>query len=165
VEIHRTKLYTCTVQGYSTGITGFWTRNPPEDRNSAGITSSWTWIQTGKIKNLPISNNSRIINSKLYLKQENSNLNMVGTKILQFESTLVVFALWFDHVTSGDQSHSYTGWSYRTHTGTHTHTHTHFTMLTRHSTVDHAQEERAGMPRSYAQYIWFKTRGIPSLYL
>jgi hypothetical protein len=36
--------------------TGFWTRNPPEEWDSAGITGSWTWIQTGKIKNLPISN-------------------------------------------------------------------------------------------------------------
>jgi hypothetical protein len=29
-----------------------------------GITGSWTWIQTGKIKNLPNGDNSRNINSK-----------------------------------------------------------------------------------------------------
>jgi hypothetical protein len=46
------------------GITISWTRNPPEEWNSAGITGSRTWIQTGKIKNLLIGNNSRNINSK-----------------------------------------------------------------------------------------------------
>jgi hypothetical protein len=51
------------MNGILPGITGFWMRNPPEGWNSAGITSSWTWIQTGKIKNLPIGNNSRNINS------------------------------------------------------------------------------------------------------
>jgi hypothetical protein len=25
-------------------------RNPPEKWNSAGITGSWSWVQTGKIK-------------------------------------------------------------------------------------------------------------------
>jgi hypothetical protein len=33
-------------------ITGSWTRNPPEEWNSDGITGSWTWIQTDQIKNL-----------------------------------------------------------------------------------------------------------------
>jgi hypothetical protein len=52
------------MNGIPPGSTGFWTRNPPEKWNSAGITGSWTWIQAGKIKNLPINNNSRNVNSK-----------------------------------------------------------------------------------------------------
>jgi hypothetical protein len=38
------------MNGIPPGITDFWTRNPPEEWNSAGFTGSWTWIQTGKIK-------------------------------------------------------------------------------------------------------------------
>jgi hypothetical protein len=57
MEIHR-------MNGIPPGITDFWMRNPPEEWNSAEITGSWTWIQTGKIKNLPIGNNSWNINSK-----------------------------------------------------------------------------------------------------
>jgi hypothetical protein len=57
VEIHR-------MNGIPKGITDFWTRNPPEEWNSAGNIGSKTWIQTGKIKNLPIRNNATTINSK-----------------------------------------------------------------------------------------------------
>jgi hypothetical protein len=66
------------MNGIPPGITGVWTRNPPKEWNSAGITASWTWIQTGKIKNLRIGNNSRNITLKdLYrLGLIFKNLNM-----------------------------------------------------------------------------------------
>jgi hypothetical protein len=64
VEIHR-------MNGILLGITGFWTRNPPEEWNSAGKTGSWTWIHTGKIKNLPISNNSRNTLKDLFTRKAN----------------------------------------------------------------------------------------------
>jgi hypothetical protein len=80
------KLYTCTVKGYSAGISGFWTKNLLKEWNSAGITSSWTWIQTGKIKNLPISNNSRIINSKGSLPHNTNFLKFKHENVIKMKN-------------------------------------------------------------------------------
>jgi hypothetical protein len=76
------KLYTCTVRkGYSprnyqlldkesTRRIEFCRKLPAHGRGihrkngiPPGITDSWSWVQTGKIKNLPIGNNSRNRNS------------------------------------------------------------------------------------------------------
>jgi hypothetical protein len=74
-------------------------RNPPKEWNSAGnkpapesgihpengillgITGSWPWIQTSKIKNLPIGNHSRNINSKGSLP---CNINFLKFKYEKF---------------------------------------------------------------------------------
>jgi hypothetical protein len=50
--------------GIPPGITGSWLRNLQMVWNSAGITSSWTQIQTGKIKTLPNSDYTKVSNSK-----------------------------------------------------------------------------------------------------
>jgi hypothetical protein len=38
------------MNGIPPGLFGFWTRNSPEEWNSAGITGSWTWIQIKRSK-------------------------------------------------------------------------------------------------------------------
>jgi hypothetical protein len=47
-----------------------------------GITFSWSWIQTRKIKNLPIGNNSRNINSKGSLPRKNNFLKFKYEKLI-----------------------------------------------------------------------------------